>query len=170
MPISLVTFRLSPTRWPSMSTTTMSAALSRNLLMPVGVARMRSWLRRTERFPAVPGTKPNRYSHLPKRASCLRCKVSADRSGAVELKAMFRVVVNPVFSRAVGCIRHQFPDSALSRSFRRIDGKRNRENTDNDEFRPRSISLVWEDRVERTVTAAFVKKLALGYFRYTNQM
>jgi hypothetical protein len=35
----------------------------------------------------------------------------------VELKAMFKVVVNPVFSRAVGCIRHQIPVSALSRSF-----------------------------------------------------
>jgi hypothetical protein len=37
----------------------------------------------------------------------LRWIVSADRSGAVELRAMFRVVVNPVFSKAGGCIRHQ---------------------------------------------------------------
>src|ERR1700722_3924465 len=109
MPISLVTFRLSPTRRPSMSTTTISEALSRNLLIAVGRARMRSWLRRTDRFPAVPGTKPNRYSHLPNRASCLRCTDSADRSGAVELKAMLRVVVKPLFSRAVECIRHQIP-------------------------------------------------------------
>jgi hypothetical protein len=88
----------------------------------------------------------------------------------VELKAMFRVVVNPVFSRAVGCIRHQIPDSALSRSFRRIDGKRNRENADNDEFRLRSISLVWKYRIGRTVTAAFIRKFALGYFRHSSQM
>jgi hypothetical protein len=80
---------------------------------------------------------------------------------------MFRVVVNPLFSRAVGCIRHQIPVSALSRSFRRIAGKRNRENEDNDEFRYRSTSLVWEYRIGRTVMAAFVKKLGLGYFSVT---
>jgi hypothetical protein len=81
----------------------------RYLLIAVGVARMRSWLSRTERFPAVPGIKPNRYNHLPKRASCFRCAVSADRSGAAELRAMLRVVVNPLFSKAVGCIRHHIP-------------------------------------------------------------
>ena len=76
-----------------------------DLLIAVGVARIRSPLRRTERLPAVPGTKPNRYNHLPKRASCLRCIVSADRSGAVELRAMLRVVLKPLlFSKAVGCI------------------------------------------------------------------
>src|SRR5277367_4243003 len=109
MPISLVTLRLSQTRRPSMSTTTMSDAFRRHLLIAVGVARIRSSLRRTERFPAVPGTKPNRYNHLPKRASCLRCTISTDRSGAVELRAMLRVVVKPLFSKAVGCIRHQIP-------------------------------------------------------------
>src|SRR6266851_443010 len=117
MPISLVTLRPSLTRRPCMSTTTISAALSRPLLIAVGVARMRSGPRRTERFPAVPGTKPNRYNHLPNRASCLRCTISADRSGAVELRAMLRVVVKPLFSKAVGCIRHQIPIQGPSSQF-----------------------------------------------------
>src|ERR1700677_3398896 len=74
---------------------------------------------------------------------------------------MFRVVVNPLLSRAVGCIRHQIPVRSLSRSFRRKDRKRNRENADNDEFRRGSTGLVWERRIGGTVSTIFVREIGL---------
>src|SRR2546430_17611295 len=47
----------------------MSSGFIRRLLQPVGVARMRSAARRTERLPEVPGVNPIRESHLPNLTS-----------------------------------------------------------------------------------------------------
>ncbi len=51
-----------------------------------------------------------------------------------ELRAMLRVVVKPLFSKADGCIGKEIPVLAVPRSFRRIDGKRNRENADSEKL------------------------------------
>src|SRR5271168_3746730 len=64
MDISLVTFLEPSSSCPWRSTITISDALTRPLLTPVGVTSSLRESRRTERFPEVPGVKPRRDSHL----------------------------------------------------------------------------------------------------------
>src|SRR5450759_2950153 len=87
MPISLETLRLPASRFPSMSTITMSVARILPLLIQVGVTNKRFSSRRTDKFPSVAATKPLSCSMRPNctiSSRCWRSLTIEDRLGTME--------------------------------------------------------------------------------------